>query len=66
MADPTKVKSYTVEYIGDVLIDEHGAATIRFESTAHEQVSVLMGRRLLEHLLRDVQNCLDKKFLPGD
>ena len=66
MTDPTTVKTYTVEHVGDVLIDKHGAATIRFESTAHEQVSVLMGKRLLEHLLRDIHECLNKRFLLGD
>ncbi len=66
MADPTRVKSYTVEYAGDVLLDQHGAAIIRFESAANEHVSVLMGRRLLEHLLLDIQDVLANKFLSPD
>ena len=65
MTDPTTVKTYTVEHVGDVLIDKHGAATIRFESTAHEQVSVPMGKRLLEHLLRDIQAALPAGFARG-
>jgi hypothetical protein len=66
MAGPTRVKSYTVEYAGDVLLDKHGAALIRFESAANEHVSVLMGRRLLEHLLLDIQDVLANKFLSPD
>ena len=63
MADPITVKSYKVEYAGDVLLDQQGVAIIRFESAANEQVSVIMGRHLLEHLLIDIQNVLAEKFL---
>jgi hypothetical protein len=63
MTDLTRVKSYTVEYAGDVSLDKRGAAIIRFESEAHEKVSVMMGRRLLEHLLRDIEDVLANKFL---
>ena len=62
MADPSPVKSYEVEYAGNVLLDEHDAAIIRFESTAHEKVSVVMGRRLLEHLMLDIQSILADKL----
>ena len=62
MADPSPVKSYEVEYAGNVLLDEHDAAIIRFESTAHEKVSVVAGRRLLEHLMLDIQSILADKL----
>jgi hypothetical protein len=62
MADPTTVKNYEVKYTGDVLLDEHDAAIIRFESTAQERVVVIMGRRLLEHLLLDLQSVLSRKL----
>ena len=62
MADPSPVKSYEVEYAGNVLLDEHDAAIIRFESTAHEKLSVVMGRRLLEHLMLDIQSILADKL----
>jgi hypothetical protein len=62
MADPSPVKSYEVEYAGNVLLDEHDAAIIRFESTAHDKVSVVMGRRLLEHLMLDIQSILADKL----
>ena len=62
MADPSTVKSYELEYAGDVLLDEHDAAVIRFESAAGEKVSVMMGRRLLEHLLLDIQSVLANKL----
>ena len=62
MADPSPVKSYEVEYAGNVLLDEHDAAIIRFESTTHDKVSVVMGRRLLEHLMLDIQSILADKL----
>ena len=62
MADPTTAKRYEVEYAGDVLLEDHDAAILRFESTTHEKVSVLMGRRLLEHLLLDIENVLSNKL----
>jgi hypothetical protein len=62
MADPTTVKRYEVEYAGDVLLENNDAAIIRFESTTHEKVSVLMGRRLLEHLLLDIESVLSNKL----
>jgi hypothetical protein len=61
MDSPT-VKNYEIEYAGDVLMDEHDAAIIRFESTAQERVSVIMGRRLLERLLLDIQSVLAGKL----
>jgi hypothetical protein len=61
MDSPT-VKNYEIEYAGDVLMDEHDAAIIRFESTAQEKVSVIMGRRLLERLLLDIQSVLAGKL----
>lgn len=63
MANPTAIKDYEVEYAGNVLLDERGAAIIRFESTAHERVAVLMGRRLLERLHRDLEAVLSKTLL---
>jgi hypothetical protein len=57
------VKKYEVEYAGDVLLNEHDVAIIRFESTGHEKVSVILGRRLLEHLLLDIQKVLAKTHL---
>ena len=62
MADSPTVKNYEIEYAGDVLMDEQDAAIIRFESTAQEKVSVIMGRRLLEHLLLDIQSVLSDKL----
>ena len=61
MDSPT-VKNYEIEYAGDVLMDEHDAAIIRFELTAQEKVSVIMGRRLLERLLLDIQSVLAGKL----
>ena len=63
MTDPTTIKDYEIEYPGDVLLDDHGAAVIRFESVAHEKVAVLMGRRLLERLRVDLETALSKTFL---
>jgi hypothetical protein len=57
------VVKYEVEYAGDVLLNEQDVAIIRFESTSHEKVSVIMGRRLLEHLLLDIQNLLANKHI---
>jgi hypothetical protein len=62
LADSPTVKNYEIEYAGDVLMDEQDAAIIRFESTAQEKVSVIMGRRLLEHLLLDIQSVLSDKL----
>jgi hypothetical protein len=62
MAAPTTVRKYEVEYAGDVLFEGDDAAILRFESTANEKVSVLMGRRLLEHLQRDIENVLSNKL----
>lgn len=62
MADPNTVKSYEVEYAGEVLLDEHDAAIIRFESTDHDKISVAMGRRLLEQLVLDIQSTLANKL----
>ena len=62
MVDATAVKTYEIEYVGDVLLEENGAAIIRFESAAHERVSIIMGRRLLEHLLLDIQSVLATKL----
>lgn len=56
------MKSYAVEYAGNVLLDEHDAAIIRFESTGHDKISVVMGRRLLEHLMLDIQSVLANKL----
>jgi hypothetical protein len=56
------VEKYEVEYAGDVLLNEDDAAIIRFESTRHEKVSVMMGRRLLEHLLLDIKDVLANKL----
>jgi hypothetical protein len=57
------VVKYEVEYAGDVLLNEQDVAIIRFESSSHEKVSVIMGRRLLEHLLLDIQNLLANKHI---
>lgn len=62
MAGSPTVKNYEIEYAGDVLLDERDAAIIHFESTAQEKVSVIMGRRLLEHLLLDIQSVLSDKL----
>ena len=51
-----------MEYAGDVLLEDHDAAILRFEPTTHEKVSVLMGRRLLEHLLLDIESVLSNKL----
>ena len=56
-------KKYEVEYAGDVLLKKHDVAAIRFESTSHEKVSVIMGGRLLEHLLLDIQKLLARTNL---
>jgi len=56
-------KKYEVQYAGDVLLNEHDVATIRFESTGHEKVSIVMGRRLLEDLSLDIQNLLAIKHI---
>jgi hypothetical protein len=57
------VVKYEVEYAGDVLLNEQDVAIIRFESTSHEKVSVIMGRRLLEHMLLDIQNLFANKHI---
>jgi hypothetical protein len=56
------VEHYEVEYAGDVLLKGHDVAIIRFETTSHEKVSVMMGRRLLERLLLDIKDVLANKL----
>jgi hypothetical protein len=56
------IKKYEVEYACDVLLNEHDIAIIRFESTSHEKVSVMLGRRLLERLLLDIKDVLANKL----
>jgi hypothetical protein len=57
------IKKYEMEHACDVQLNEHDVATIRFESTSHEKVCIMLGRRLLEQLLLDIKDVLANKFI---